>query len=37
MDRNNERENKTRIAHEFNAGNKILLKIPTKQRKHRNT
>ena len=35
INRNNERENKKRIKHTYKEGEKVLLKIPTKQRKHR--
>ena len=33
--KNNERENRKRIAHEYKVGDQILLKIPRRQRKHR--
>ena len=35
MNRNNERENKNRLAHNYKVGDKVLLKFPKKQRKHR--
>ena len=35
MNKNNERENRKRIRHTYSVGDKVLLEIPTKQRKHR--
>ena len=36
MNRNNEKENKKRIKHTYKKGDKVILMLPGKQRKHNN-